>query len=154
MQKAIVAIVFLVTGVAGAIAQRRPAFDVVSIRRNTDVENQRASVPAGVILAPVRPQIMPGGRLVATGISATELIREAYGYQRRPPSDLAGGPGWIESERYDLVATTSEPVGPAPPGGLPQALAVRLQTMLADLAPESTSSETVGTVWIVPLQSD
>ena len=132
MHKMIVLALLSTTGVTLAVAQNRPAFDVVSIRRNTDAENQRANVPAGVILAPVRPQIMPGGRIVATGISATELIREAYGYQRRPPSDVTGGPGWIDSERYDVIATTSEPVGPAPPGGLPQAIALRLQTMLAE----------------------
>lgn len=131
MHKVIVLAVLLTAGMAGVIAQSQPAFDVVSIRRNADVENQRANVPAGVILAPVRPEIMPG-RVVATGISAIELIREAYGYQRRPPSDVTGGPGWIESERYDVIATTSEPMGPAPPGGLPQVVAARLQAMLAD----------------------
>jgi uncharacterized protein (TIGR03435 family) len=132
MRHALAAGLLLIVGINGAIAQSRPTFDVVSIVPDKDVENERANVPPGVILAPVRPVIMPGGRIVARGISANELIREAYGYQRRAPADVIGGPDWIGTERYDVTATMSEPVGPTPPGGLPQAIAVRLQTMLAD----------------------
>lgn len=43
-------------------AQTDPAFDVVSIRRNQDAETQRGSAPAGVIIAPARVAILPGGR--------------------------------------------------------------------------------------------
>src|SRR5258706_1965413 len=105
MNRTIAIALLWIAGVAGTVAQNRPGFDVVSIRRDADAENQRANLPAGVIPAPVRPQVMPGGRLVASGISAMELIREAYGYQRRPPSDVTGGPGWPQAGRYGLAAT-------------------------------------------------
>lgn len=108
------------------------AFDVVAIRRNQAAETERTSAPAGVIIPPARPGILPGGRLSATGISLRELIREAYGYQRRPPSDVSGGPGWVDTERYDLTAQATGEFGAAPPGQLPPRAAAMLKAMLAD----------------------
>lgn len=134
----------IVVAIAAAYpaAQIDPAFEVVSIRRNQDAETQRASAPPGVIIAPARVAILPGGRLAASGISLRELIREAYGYQRRPPSDVSGGPGWIDTERYDVNAQATGEFGSAPPGQLPPRAAAMVRALLADRFQLRVRSET------------
>jgi uncharacterized protein (TIGR03435 family) len=129
--------IVVVTAAVGANQQRAPAdaalaFDVVSIRRNQQAETERASAAPGVIIPPASATVLPGGRLAAAGISLRELIRHAYGYQRRPPADVSGGPGWVDTERYDLNAQAAGEFGAAPPGQLPPRAAAMLKTMLAE----------------------
>ena len=45
--------------------------------------------------------IQPGGRFTTVNVPLWELIRRAYGLQR---SQLVGGPDWIETARFDIVA--------------------------------------------------
>jgi uncharacterized protein (TIGR03435 family) len=128
-------VILAIASVAVAEAQQPSAniqFDVASIRRNTPEEQRRASVPPGVILPPSQSGVMPGPRLVAVGITLRELIRDAYGYQRRPQSDVSGGPGWLDTERYDINATASGDFGPAPPGQLPPRAELMLRALLAE----------------------
>jgi uncharacterized protein (TIGR03435 family) len=74
----------------------------------------------------IRLAIQPGGRFTATNVTVRELIRVAY---RAPdPLDDArviGGPGWTESERFDLVAK-------APAESGTQQLSLMLGALLAD----------------------
>ncbi|MGO9907863.1 MAG: TIGR03435 family protein, partial [Solirubrobacteraceae bacterium] len=51
-----------------------------------------------------RPTRSPG-RLSATGITAKFLIWMAYGVME---FQVSGGPGWIDSQRYDLDAKVEE----------------------------------------------
>ena len=44
---------------------------------------------------------MPGGPFVATGITAKELIAQAYNVR---PFQGQGGAGWMDSERFDINA--------------------------------------------------
>ena len=76
---------------------------------------------------------MPGGRLEGTGISAMELVREAYGYTNRPAVDVTG-PGWLDIERFDvLIKADREDMGPGQPAGLlPLGAAAMLRDFLAD----------------------
>jgi len=46
-------------------------------------------------------RMMPGGRFVAAGITVKELIAQAYNVR---PFQVQGGPGWIDSERFDINA--------------------------------------------------
>lgn len=67
-----------------------PAFEVASIHPNLSG-------------SPNTNLDMEGGRFTMVNGSLKTLIRNAYdilGFQ------LAGGPSWIDSERYDIVATT------------------------------------------------
>jgi uncharacterized protein (TIGR03435 family) len=64
-------------------------FDVASIKPNKS---------GGVLDAMV---LQPGGRFTATNATLRELIRVAYGIQT---SQIVGGPNWIGSERFDIVA--------------------------------------------------
>ena len=73
-----------------APAEQGPAFDVVSVRRNTVDAND------------VRFAILPGGRLVGIAVQPIFLIRLAYEVQ---PDQILGAPEWVTSERYDITAT-------------------------------------------------
>lgn len=108
--------------------------EVASIRRNKEIESFRASLPPNRPVPPSRLVVTPGGTLRGTGISLNELIREAYGYVNRPSDDVTGGPGWVTSERYDVVIKADRTeFGPAQPWGLlPQDAAAMVRQLLAD----------------------
>jgi uncharacterized protein (TIGR03435 family) len=61
-----------------------------------------------------RRQIGPGGRFTATNLSLEFLIR--FGDERSPrsrglePFEVAGGPSWIRSDRFDVNATAGREV--------------------------------------------
>lgn len=74
-----------------------PTFEVASIKPNK----------SGSPILGIDPA--PGGRLTATNVSLGALIR--YGYQL-PIFRMSGGPDWIESERFDLVAKAEGEAGP------------------------------------------
>jgi uncharacterized protein (TIGR03435 family) len=75
----------------GAPAQSAPAFEVASIRRNLSGDlNTRLNIS--------------GGRFTATNASLKTLIRNAYEILS---FQLAGGPRWLDTDMYDIVATTA-----------------------------------------------
>jgi len=94
----------------------------------------RAAAGPNAIIGPARMGVMPGGRLQAQGISAMELVREAYGYVRRPNDDVTGGPGWADIERYDVsIRTDVQEFGPPGPFAiLPLDAAEVVRDFLAD----------------------
>lgn len=73
-------------------SQVPPAFDVASIKPHPPDAGGR--VMMGII-----PQ--PGGRLTATGVNLRALIRFAYNIDN---AEIAGGPPWMDSDQYDIVA--------------------------------------------------
>jgi bla regulator protein BlaR1 len=75
--------------IAFAQAQPRPAFDVVSIKPNVSGVRE-------VTFAP-----MSGGRLTVENNPVTNLIQNAYGVRR---NQIVGGPGWMDSDRFDIEA--------------------------------------------------
>lgn len=70
-------------------AGRRATFEVASIKRNTSGD-MRASV-----------QALPGAAYRAVNAPLRLLIRDAYALQG---FQLVGGPSWLDSERFDIVA--------------------------------------------------
>jgi uncharacterized protein (TIGR03435 family) len=72
-----------------ALFAQAPAFEVVSLRLNTSGDTNSGF------------SIRPGGTLVANNVPVRMLISAAY---RLQPSQLAGGPDWLSTDRYDLVA--------------------------------------------------
>lgn len=69
-----------------------PTFQAASIKPNTSADGR------GVFL-------QPGGRFRAIGIRLRELIRIAYGEHTFVlPAQVVGGPEWLASDRFDIVA--------------------------------------------------
>jgi uncharacterized protein (TIGR03435 family) len=56
-------------------------------------------------------QVRPGGRFTATGVTLKLLIAEAYDVR---DFQIAGGPGWINTDRWDIVAKAEDVEGQLP----------------------------------------
>jgi uncharacterized protein (TIGR03435 family) len=75
------------------LAQAAPLeFEVASVRQNR-LEDRIVTVAAG-----------PGGRFAARGYTLALLIQRAYGVM---DWNIQGGPSWIRSDRFDVVATAA-----------------------------------------------
>lgn len=85
----------ILTVARGALGQK---FDVASIKP----ANPDPHAMFGV-------RHMPGGGISAAGVTLKLLIENAYGLQ---DFQLSGGPGWIETARYNIEAKPDSPVGP------------------------------------------
>lgn len=106
----------------------RLEFEVATFRPNPSTERP-------IVGQTVRVQGGPEGarRIVAIHVTARELIRYAYDYQFRPVALVTGGLGWLDSERWDLVAQAEDPFQPIPrPGMLPPDAVTMLRSLLAD----------------------
>jgi len=102
---------------AQAPAAAPTTFDVASVRKNT-------SGGSGAQF-----QIFPGGQFRAANATVRQLVQAAYDftYER---FQIAGGPSWIDDERYDVQAA---PVAQSPERiATPQEIAVRIQALMAD----------------------
>jgi uncharacterized protein (TIGR03435 family) len=97
-------------------ADRGPAFEVVSIKRNTTPIGPGFRTDAGTW--------RPDGALTMANVTVPLIITRAY--PSTVPREIAGLPDWARSERFDVSATSS----------LPQATAddrsAMLRAMLAD----------------------
>ena len=87
------------------------AFEVASIKPSAE-DGRRVMIG-----------ISPGGRFTASGVTVRMLIQEAYDVR---DFQIAGGPGWIASERYDIVAKSETP------GLNRDKIKVLLQSLLAE----------------------
>ena len=80
---------------------RRPAFDVASIK----VNKSGAKGGGGGFRA---------GRLDFTNVTLKQLIAQAYDVEaygsREIENRIAGGPGWLDNERYDVAARAESPL--------------------------------------------
>jgi len=102
-------------------SQRRPSFEVASVKRNLSDERRNFSA-------------RPGGRLVVTNMTVKDLIAAAFGMadiQALIPERILGGPDWIDSERYNIDAKASAEFQFAP-GGPPQEALVMLRSLLEE----------------------
>jgi len=116
--------VLLVAAGYGLFAQSdlHPAFEVASIKRGASAVGP---------MDPVSVSYKPGGRIVATNAPLRLLIQFAYAVHDSPhsqplrASQVVGGPGWIDSQGYNIEAK--------PEAGTDQKHAwLMLQTLLAD----------------------
>ena len=79
---------------------QRPAFEVASIKRNKDCQTVSG------------PGISPG-RVSLSCLPIRTLVRAAYGTApggslMTSRVDVLGGPSWLDSNRYDIVATMAD----------------------------------------------
>lgn len=107
---------------AGAQTQSTtaPAFEVASIKVNHSGDRRSMF------------RMPPGGRVDVSNITLKQLILMAYQIK---DNQLSGGPGWIDSEHYDISAKAE---GPA----TPDQLQLMMQTLLADRFKLSLRRET------------
>jgi uncharacterized protein (TIGR03435 family) len=106
-----------------------PAFDVASVKRST----------AGP--GPIRIEALPGGRFVATNVTLRALIQYAF---RLQPFQIIGGPSWLASDRYDIVAKAdadSDQLAGTGTAG-PTRVQLMLQALLADRYKLAAHTET------------
>jgi uncharacterized protein (TIGR03435 family) len=100
-----------------AQADTRPAFAVATVKRNVtgaDAQSMR---------------LQPGGRLVVTNQPLRRLILFAFSVQ---PQQVAGGPSWLDTDRFDIVAQAEGDLSPTPPGGPPGPPQLMMQRLLAE----------------------
>jgi uncharacterized protein (TIGR03435 family) len=96
---------------ACAFAQNaRPAFDVISIKPNASGNSNSG-------------EHTERGRLIVTNDTVKDLIQDAF---RVKDFQITGGPGWLSTARYDIVATS----GTA--GDSDEQFAPLLQSLLED----------------------
>jgi uncharacterized protein (TIGR03435 family) len=104
MLRALVLRVLVAVLASASLAAQTLTFEVASIK-----PNRNAGAPPGGI----RP--LPNGRLNATNVTLEELLRRAY---RLHESQLIGGPAWMKSDRFDVIASA----GAAPARGVDDVL--------------------------------
>jgi len=78
---------------AALIAQTAPSFEVASVKPNPSID------------APESVTLEPGGGIRMTGYRLINLILGAYGLRAIQMRDqIVGGPPWIYTDRFDIVA--------------------------------------------------
>ena len=92
----------------GQSASRPPEFEVADVRVNN----------SGQI--GIQGTILRGGQLSVRNVPMKELIAQAY-----KAGDVTGGPGWLDSDRFDIIAK-------APPNTPEDRLRLMLQTLLTE----------------------
>jgi uncharacterized protein (TIGR03435 family) len=108
---------------------QKPSFEVASVKANL----------TGAARSMLGPQ--PGGRFIATNVPLKVLITNAYQLLN---FQVIGGPDWINTDRWDVVAKAEE--GSIVPGGDnlsdPAPTQLRLQSLLQDQFKLRTHTET------------
>jgi uncharacterized protein (TIGR03435 family) len=108
------------------------AFEIASVKPNKSGETLRAP-----------SMILPGGSFTATNNTVRSLILNAYGIFGSAYR-LSGGPGWIDSERFDIEAKAAANAIPAGTSNkvLWEKTRLMLRTLLADRFKLSIRRET------------
>ena len=104
-------------GVHAQTAPAPPSFEVASIKPSgPDAQ--------GMYLLP-----QSGGDLRLIGATLKNLI--AYAYNVRE-FGVSGGPGWVNSDRFDINARARRPSAAEDPSGGPRQIGARLKSLLAE----------------------
>jgi uncharacterized protein (TIGR03435 family) len=98
---------------AGCFVLKGQEFETASIKPSAPMEMGRVNVGM---------RTLPGGRISMSGVTVKLLIQQAYGVR---DFQIAGGPGWLGSDRYDI---TAKPEGAA----TNDQVKVMIQALLAD----------------------
>ena len=113
---AVALVATLATTVAAQTAPQ-PAFAVATIKYNRTGDAAQSM------------RLQPGGRILVTNQPLRRLIVFAYSLQ---PQQLTGGPSWLDSDRFDILAQAEGNISPAPPGGPPGPAQLMMQRLLAE----------------------
>ena len=112
----VMAVMALVTSLAGftgprtGLAQAQVAIaapqNQAAAPQSFEVASIKPSAPQAAGVFVIRMGVSPGGRWTATGVTVSMLIQQAYDIR---DYQITGGPGWLTSERYDIVAKAETP---------------------------------------------
>jgi uncharacterized protein (TIGR03435 family) len=94
--KTVLSVVVLALITSAPVHGQQPTFDVVSIKPSPPGAQNRL------------PRISPG-RVELFNTTLKRLIASAYSRFPFDPREVVGGPAWIDSERFDIVATMERP---------------------------------------------
>ena len=97
---------------------RGPTFEVASVRPNTS----GAGGSGGI-------NIQPGGRVTALNVPLLWLIESAYGLGHH---QLEGGPAWMDTDRFDVIAKAETDIPRPVAGGPPGPFHFMLRALLAE----------------------
>jgi uncharacterized protein (TIGR03435 family) len=106
-------------GAASVLAQT-PTFEVATIKRNMSGSTSASN------------RALPGGRVTITNNTLRNIIRN---FHRIQPYQLIGGPDWLSTERWDIVAKAE---GDPPP----ERMIEMVKTLVADRFKLTTHTET------------
>jgi uncharacterized protein (TIGR03435 family) len=106
-------------GVTEKLPGLRLEFDVADIRPSTQDK-------------PTATRFTPGGRLEVKGVTLIALIQHAWGLDTYDDELISGGPKWLASERFDIVAKATPPDGPSSALKDDDTLRAMLRNMLVD----------------------
>src|SRR5215475_2113818 len=97
-----------------------PTFEAASVKANKSGPGQIALL------------FQPGGRFRATNVTLKMLIGAAYGTpQPLPDFQVIGGPKWLDTDRFEVIAKAPGDPQPGPNGPPPQ-MFLMLQSTLAE----------------------
>jgi uncharacterized protein (TIGR03435 family) len=114
-------------------------FALVLVLTLSNVHAQTAPAPLTFEVTSVKPsapdvpgfvfQPQPGGNLRITGATLKNLIAVAYNAREFA---ISGGPGWVNSDRFDIDARAAHTSGPENSPSNRQQILERLKSLLAE----------------------
>ena len=108
---------------ASSLTPRWIAFAQSTPRLSFEVASVKLSGPDDRL----RYRLQPGGRYLATGLTLKMLIANAYSV---PDFLVSGGPGWRDSDKYNIEARVGSPLPPWPDSN--KQLGLMCQSLLED----------------------
>jgi uncharacterized protein (TIGR03435 family) len=108
---------------AGSFAPRWIAFAQTAPRPSFEVASVKPSGPDDHLMY----RLQPGGRYIATGLTLKTLIGNAYAV---PEFRISGGPGWRDSDKFNIEAKVGIALPPWPDSS--KQLNLMLQSLLED----------------------
>jgi uncharacterized protein (TIGR03435 family) len=112
----LLALAAVVAGLGAArVSGQQPAFDAASVKLNK--------------LGAARSGRLAPGRVEQTSVTLRDLIGMAYG-----PQEISGAPNWIDTDRFDVLATGNFTLAGFLPGsdGSPPVVYVMLRSLLGE----------------------
>ena len=113
-------LLFGVVAVVVAAQEKNATFEVASVKANKSGDTNG------------NLRLQPGGRVAATNMPVRPIITFAY---QLAQYQLVGGPGWLTTDRYDLVAKMEQDVDPAsiiPGANTPSPMQLALRSLLEE----------------------
>jgi uncharacterized protein (TIGR03435 family) len=90
-----VGVAALAWALSATLLAQTPTIDVATIKRNSGLDSRQST------------RILPGGRIEITNMPLKTMVRVAFGITS---AQVAGGPAWMTSDGYDIVAkVTGDP---------------------------------------------